>query len=64
MSHSVKELGDVVSFTTLAAYAAGILPAIATLLTIVWLVIRIFESDTVQGALKRDKAKQDRPSRG
>lgn len=55
MSNPVKEIGDVVSFGTLAGYVAGLLPSVATLLTVVWLAIRIYESETVQGMLKRGK---------
>jgi chromate transport protein ChrA len=36
------------------ATLAGWLPPVASLLTIVWLSIRIWESDTVQGLVKRN----------
>jgi hypothetical protein len=34
-----------------------ILPAIASLLSVIWLLLRIFESDTVQRALGRQNRK-------
>ena len=60
MSHPIKELGDAVSFGTLAGYVAGLLPSVATLLTVVWLAIRIYESETVQRMLKREKNEPER----
>jgi len=36
------------------ATLAGWLPPVASLLTIVWLSIRIWESETVQGLVKRN----------
>tara|TARA_B110000503_G_scaffold82765_1_gene126344 strand:+ start:161 stop:334 length:174 start_codon:yes stop_codon:yes gene_type:complete len=34
-----------------------ILPAIASLLSVIWLLLRIFESDTIQRALGRQNRK-------
>lgn len=44
----VKGTIDGLSLTTLGAWAVGWLPAIATLLTIVWTFLRILEMKQVQ----------------
>jgi hypothetical protein len=49
----LKAVGDIVSVGTVIATIAGWLPAIAALLTIIWTVIRIVETDTVQRWLKK-----------
>jgi len=40
---TLKTAGDTVSITTLLAALAGLLPHVATLLTIVWAAMRIYE---------------------
>lgn len=40
--------GDALSLSVLLGYFVSYLPAIATVLTIVWTLIRIYETDTVQ----------------
>lgn len=50
-----KIVGDALSVTTVVATIAGLLPAIAALLTIVWTAIRIYETKTVQCFFKRFK---------
>lgn len=52
---TVKSLGDLVSFATLLGSLVSMLPAVASLLTIVWTVIRIYETATVQALVKRRK---------
>lgn len=49
----VKIAGDAVSITTVLGAIAGILPAVAALLTIVWTGIRIYETRTVQDWLAK-----------
>ena len=44
---------DVVSAGIAVGTLAQLLPHIAALLTIVWTLIRIFETDTVQSVLRR-----------
>lgn len=44
---------DYLSFGLIVGSVADVLPAIATLLTIVWMSIRIFETPTVQRVLER-----------
>lgn len=50
---SIKHIGDAVSIGTVLATIAGWLPAVAALLTIVWTGIRIWETKTVQGWVKK-----------
>ena len=47
-SDDIKHAVDGVSVGTLVATLAGWLPSIASLLTIVWLALRIWESETVK----------------
>ena len=47
-----KAMMDGVSIVTVLGALAQILPPIASLVTIVWMCIRIYESSTVQGILK------------
>lgn len=55
MSDYFSRIGDAVSLTVLLGYFVSALPAVATFLTIVWTIIRIYEMDTVQRWLKRKK---------
>ena len=48
----IKEITDVVAASTGILALISRLPPIASLFTIVWLGIRIYESDTVQGIVK------------
>ncbi len=50
-----KHLIDGVSVATVMGTLMSWLPAIAALFTIIWTVIRIYETKTVQGWLKRGK---------
>jgi len=45
---AVKATGDAISIVTVVATLAQWLPAVAALASIVWSVIRIYETDTVQ----------------
>lgn len=49
----VKAAIDGLSVMTLLGWLVGILPAIATGLTIVWTAIRIYETETVQKIIKK-----------
>ena len=59
MDESTKDILDVAAGSTAILTMAAWLPPIASLLTIAWLGIRIYESDTVQrivhGKKKLDK---------
>jgi hypothetical protein len=46
---------DVMSAGIVVGTLAQLLPHIAALLTIVWTLIRIFETDTVRSALRRHR---------
>jgi hypothetical protein len=51
----LKHALDAVSIIALLGSLISVLPAVASLLTIVWTVIRIYETETVQRALGRRK---------
>ncbi|CAN5445750.1 hypothetical protein BH09PSE4_BH09PSE4_18980 [soil metagenome] len=53
LSGAAKLSGDVVSAGIVVGTLAQILPSIAAALTIVWTVIRILETSTVQALVKR-----------
>jgi len=52
-----KTVVDVLSFATVVGTLAQILPAIAAAFTIVWTVIRIWETKTVQSFFSKTFAK-------
>jgi len=55
LPEGVKLAGDILSMATLLGSLASLLPAIAATLTIVWTVIRIYETKTVQRMLGKKK---------
>ena len=61
MDESTKDILDVAAGSTAVLTMAAWLPPIASLLTIAWLGIRIYESDTVQRIVhgKKQLDKQD-----
>jgi hypothetical protein len=56
-SDEIKHIADGLSIMTVIGTLAEILPAIAALFTIVWTGFRIYETDTVQGWLGKNKGK-------
>lgn len=54
MSEEAKHLVDGLSIATLLGSLVNVLPSIAAILTIVWTVIRIYETRTVQRLLGKD----------
>lgn len=52
---TAKTIGDVLSITTVIGTLAQVLPSIAAIFTIVWTVIRIYETKTVQSWIKRQR---------
>jgi hypothetical protein len=52
---TAKTVGDALSIVTVVGTLAEILPAIAALFTIVWTILRIYETNTVQKLLGRNK---------
>ena len=57
LNEGTKHVLDGLSVITVLGALVQILPAIAALFTIVWTGIRIYETDTVQGWIKRAKRK-------
>lgn len=55
MSESAKHVGDAVSVVTVVGALVQWLPAVAALFTIIWTAIRIYETETVQKLLNRNK---------
>jgi len=55
MVETTKEMLDVAAASTAVLSMAAWLPPTASILTILWLGIRIYESDTVQSILGRTK---------
>lgn len=55
MTEESKQAIDVVAASTGVMSLVAWLPPVASLLTIVWMGIRIYESDTVQGLIKKFK---------
>lgn len=51
----IKHLLDALSIGTMLGTLFQMLPNIAALLTIIWTVIRIYETETVRRLLKRNK---------
>jgi hypothetical protein len=49
----LKVAFDALSFTALLGSLISVLPAVASLLTILWTAIRIYETETVQRLVKR-----------
>ena len=57
-----KQIVDTVSVATTVGALAGVLPALAALLTILWTAIRIWETDTVQDLFQK-RRKRDKKGR-
>lgn len=55
MNEQLKHVADALSIGTILATIAGWLPAIAALVSIIWGVIRIYETKTVQRLLGKGK---------
>tara|TARA_R110000787_G_scaffold71140_1_gene158361 strand:+ start:2143 stop:2331 length:189 start_codon:yes stop_codon:yes gene_type:complete len=59
MVEETKEMLDVAAASTAVLSMAAWLPPTASILTIIWLGIRIFESNTVQSIVKGTKKPLD-----
>jgi len=55
---TMKHLIDVASISTVVATIAGWLPAVAAVFTIIWTLIRIYESKTVQDLINKRKRRK------
>ena len=58
MIEETKEVADVVAASTAILTIGAWLPPIASLFTIVWLGLRIYESDTVQNLINKTETKK------
>lgn len=54
MVEETKQVLDVAAASTAVFTMAAWLPPTASILTIIWLAIRIYESDTVKGLLRKN----------
>jgi len=57
VSEGAKQVTDALSIVTVVGTLTDVLPAVAALFTIVWTLIRIYETKTVQGWISRAKQK-------
>lgn len=55
---SLKHAGDILSITALLGSLINVLPAVASILTILWTAIRIYETETVQRLVKRNRSEE------
>jgi hypothetical protein len=58
-SETVKHVVDALSIVTVVGTLVNILPSIAAAFTIIWTVIRIWETDTVQGWCNQKEDEDD-----
>ena len=56
---TTKHVVDALSLVTVVGTLVQLLPAIAALFTIVWTAIRIYETDTVQKLLGKEKLNEE-----
>jgi hypothetical protein len=56
---TAKHVVDALSLVTVVGTLVQLLPAIAALFTIVWTAIRIYETDTVQKLLGKEKPNEE-----
>jgi hypothetical protein len=56
MVEATKDVGDAIAVSVTASTFVTALPPIVTMLTIAWLLIRIWESKTIQN-MRKDKDK-------
>lgn len=57
VSEGVKQATDALSIVTVVGTLMDLLPTVAALFTIIWTLIRIYETKTVQGWISRAKRK-------
>jgi len=62
MLDETKDVIDVAAASTALLTLAAWLPPTASILTIIWMALRIYESDTVQNLVNgKDKKQLDKP---
>jgi len=57
MTEELKTVGDVVGVGSTVALLAGWIPPLVSLVTLVWFVIRIYETDTIQKLLRKNNGR-------
>jgi len=57
LTEGTKHVVDGLSLVTVVGTLTDLLPAVAALFTIIWTLIRIYETKTVQGWISRAKQK-------
>ena len=55
MQEEAKVAVDALAVTTTVSTLMGWLPAVAAALSIIWTVVRIFETNTIQNLIHRNK---------
>lgn len=58
MNEGARAVGDVLSLGVVIGTLGQLLPAMAALMSIIWLAIRIWESETVRLMTKRPPARK------
>jgi hypothetical protein len=59
---TVKTAADALSIVTVVGTLMEVLPAVAALFTIIWTSIRIYETKTVQGLLRKGEKDEEQAS--
>ena len=57
MQEEIKPLFDIASIITVIGSLAEVLPPLAALATLIWSIIRIYETKTVQNIINKTKEK-------
>ena len=60
MEESTKQVIDVISFGTVLGTISAILPPLSALFTIIWVGIRIWETDRVQELTGRKRRRDEK----
>lgn len=60
MDESAKQVVDVMSVGTMLGTISAVLPPISAMFTIIWVAIRIWETDTVQGLFAKKRKRDDK----
>mgnify|MGYP003120101307 FL=1 len=60
MEEPTKQVIDVISFGTVLGTISAILPPLSALFTIIWVSIRIWETDTVQELIGQKQKRDDK----
>ncbi len=58
-SETIKQTVDALSMVTVVGTLVDVLPALAALFTIVWTLIRIYETKTIQKFIRSFKDKEE-----